>query len=91
MGLTKQYLRYSPVGNFNIIASVKCNVAFVVINHEAGRYLAVGACEDIAVWDLRLSEKVGTHPFIDNISIYFAPVLKEFKFFALGKKVCRQS
>lgn len=85
MGLTKQYLRYSPVGNFNIIASVKCNVAFVVINNEAGRYLAVGACEDIAVWDLRLSEKVGTHLYIDYSSIYFSPGFKEFKVFALGQ------
>lgn len=58
MGLTKQYLRYTHSGNFNIIASVNCNVIFVKINNESGRYLAVGASEDIVVWDLRLCEKV---------------------------------
>lgn len=58
MGLTKQYLRYSPSGNFNITASVNCNIVFVKLNNESGRYVAAGAAEDIIVWDLRLSEKV---------------------------------
>ncbi|KAG8269233.1 Dip2/Utp12 protein [Homalodisca vitripennis] len=57
MGITKQYLRYVPAGNFNIIASSNCNVVFVVIDNEGGRFLAAGASEDIVVWDLRLSEK----------------------------------
>lgn len=58
MGITKQYLRYIPAGKFNIIASINCNVTFVVINNESGRFLAAGASEDIVVWDLRLCEKV---------------------------------
>lgn len=58
MGLTKQYLRYSPSGNFNIIASGNCNIVFVTLEGQAGRFVAVAACEDIIIWDLRLGEKV---------------------------------
>jgi hypothetical protein len=58
MGLTKQYLRYIPAGNFNIIASSGCNVVFVTLEGQEGRFVGVGACEDIVVWDMRLGEKV---------------------------------
>lgn len=58
MGLTKQYLRYVPAGNFNIIASQNCNVVFVTLEGQEGRFVAVGACEHIIIWDLRLGEKV---------------------------------
>lgn len=58
MGLTKQYLRYVPSGKFNIIASPGCNVVFVTLEGQEGRYLAVGASEDIVIWDMRLGEKV---------------------------------
>jgi U3 small nucleolar RNA-associated protein 12 len=58
MGLTKQYLRYVPDGVFNIIASPICNVVFVSLHAQEGRYVAVGAGEDVIIWDLRLSEKV---------------------------------
>ncbi|KAL3284711.1 hypothetical protein HHI36_018859 [Cryptolaemus montrouzieri] len=57
MGLTKQYLRYIPAGNFNIIASSTCNVVFVTLESQEGRFIAVGACEHIIIWDLRLGEK----------------------------------
>ncbi|KAJ9598232.1 hypothetical protein L9F63_011053 [Diploptera punctata] len=57
MGLTKQYLRYAPAGSFNIIASSNCNVVFVTLEGQEGRYVAVAACEDIIVWDMRLGEK----------------------------------
>lgn len=57
MGLTKQYLRYVPAGNFNIIASQNCNSAFVSLEGQEGRFVAVGACEHIIIWDLRLGEK----------------------------------
>lgn len=63
MGLTKQYLRYLPGGNFNIIASSGCNVVFVILNGQEGRYVAVGACEHVFVWDLRLGEKVSERTF----------------------------
>lgn len=58
MGLTKQYLRYIPAGNFNIIASQNCNLKFVTLEGQEGRFVAVGACEHIIIWDLRLGEKV---------------------------------
>ncbi|XP_043273092.1 WD repeat-containing protein 3 [Venturia canescens] len=57
MGLTKQYLRYVPAGNSNIIASSKCNAVFVTLEGQEGRFVAVGACEHVCVWDLRLGEK----------------------------------
>lgn len=53
MGLTKQYLAYKPVGNFNIIASGKCNAAFVTLDKVEGRYLAVGGAENTLIWDVR--------------------------------------
>lgn len=58
IGLIKQYLRYAASGNFNIIASPSCNAVFVVLQGQDGRFVAVGGCEDVIVWDLRLSEKV---------------------------------
>ncbi|KAF5297376.1 hypothetical protein FQR65_LT01306 [Abscondita terminalis] len=57
MGLTKEYLRYIPAGNFNIVASSNCNAVFVVLNGQEGRYVAVGACEHVVIFDLRLGEK----------------------------------
>lgn len=58
MGLTKQYLSYHPVGSTNIIASANVNVSFVTYNKTDGRYVAVGAAEQVLIWDLRLGEKV---------------------------------
>lgn len=63
MGLTKQYLRYVPAGNFNIISSPNCNVQFVTLEGQEGRYVAVGACEHVIIWDLRLGEKVRLYFF----------------------------
>ncbi|KAH0818827.1 hypothetical protein GEV33_003964 [Tenebrio molitor] len=62
MGLTKQYLRYIPAGNFNIIASQNCNLNFVTLEGQEGRFVAVGACEHIIIWDLRLGEKAQVLP-----------------------------
>lgn len=58
MGLTKQYLRYAPSGTFNVIASGDCNCIHVALNGVSGRYIAVGACEHVIIWDMRLGEKV---------------------------------
>lgn len=57
MGLTKQYLAYQPYGNFNIIASARVNPSFVTVNSTEGRYIAVGAAENVIVWDVRLGLK----------------------------------
>lgn len=53
MGLTKQYLAYRSRGAFNIIASGRSNVNFIIFNGIAGRYAAVAAAENVIVWDLR--------------------------------------
>ncbi|XP_050445481.1 WD repeat-containing protein 3 [Cataglyphis hispanica] len=57
MGLTKQYLRYIPAGNTNIIASPRCNIVFVTLEDQEGRFVAAAACEHVYIWDLRLGEK----------------------------------
>lgn len=61
MGLTKQYLRYVSAGNFNIITSPNSNVCFITLEGQEGRYAAVGACEHVIIWDLRLGEKVNIY------------------------------
>ncbi|XP_026753064.3 WD repeat-containing protein 3 [Galleria mellonella] len=62
MGLTKQYLRYAPSGTFNIIASAECNSTHVSLKGISGRYIAVGACEHVIIWDMRLGEKAQVLP-----------------------------
>ncbi|CAH2268985.1 WD repeat-containing protein 3 [Pararge aegeria] len=62
MGLTKQYLRYAPSGIFNVIASPDCNSTHVTLNGVSGRYIAVGACEHVIIWDMRLGEKAQVIP-----------------------------
>ncbi|KAF7991112.1 hypothetical protein HCN44_002674 [Aphidius gifuensis] len=57
MGLTKQYLKYAPAGNANVITSSTCNSVFVTLEGQQGRFVAVGACEHVYIWDLRLNEK----------------------------------
>lgn len=62
MGLTKQYLRYVPSAVFGLIGSQKANVVFVRLRGgEQGRYVAVGACEHVFIWDVRKAEKVHNH------------------------------
>lgn len=69
MGLTKQYLRYVPSAVFGLIGSHKANVVFVRLRGgEQGRYVAVGACEHVFIWDVRKAEKV--HQYT-HFSVYF--------------------
>lgn len=59
MGLTKQYLRYAATAVFGVIGSQKTNIIFVNLRGgERGRYVAVGACEHVFIWDVRKAEKV---------------------------------
>lgn len=59
MGLTKQYLRYVPSAVFGVIGSQKGNIAYVTLRGgEKGRYVAVAACEQVFIWDVRKGEKV---------------------------------
>ncbi|KAI4471001.1 wd repeat containing protein 3 wdr3 [Holotrichia oblita] len=73
MGLTKQYLRYVPSGNFNIIANPGCNIAFVTLEGQVGRFVAVGACEHIIIWDLRLGEKAQVLLGEKSVATYLWP------------------
>ncbi|XP_046574753.1 LOW QUALITY PROTEIN: WD repeat-containing protein 3-like [Haliotis rubra] len=57
MGLTKQYLRYQPSAVFGIVGSQKSNLVFLDIRGTRGKYCAVGACENVLIWDLRTGEK----------------------------------
>ena len=58
MGLTRNYLRYAQCEVFGIIAGNKCNVVFLDVRGTKGKYCAVGACEDVIVWDIRTGDKV---------------------------------
>lgn len=59
MGLTKQYLRYAASAVFGVIGSQKANIAYVTLRGgEKGRYVAVAACEQVFIWDVRKGEKV---------------------------------
>lgn len=58
MGLTKQYLTYKPVSSFNIIASTRPNINFVIYNKIEGRYCIVGGAENVILWDLKLGHKI---------------------------------
>lgn len=58
MGLTRQYLRYAASALFGVVAGLKCNVSYVALRGEKGRYVAVGACEHVFIWDTRKGEKV---------------------------------
>ena len=60
MGLTKQYLRYAPAGIFNLVGSSKPNITQLELRGAQGRYFAVGACENVIVWDVRKGEKVNS-------------------------------
>ena len=57
MPLTKQYLRYSPSGTFNIIVSPDCNGTWVTLKNQEGRFVATGTAENITIWDMNLVEK----------------------------------
>ncbi|XP_077149721.1 WD repeat-containing protein 3 [Ranitomeya variabilis] len=58
MGLTRQYLRYAASAIFGVVAGLKGNVCYVALRGEKGRYVAVGACEHVFIWDTRKGEKV---------------------------------
>lgn len=71
MGITKQYLRYAPLDTFNIITSSNANIAFIVYQGQEGRYVAVGGCENVFVWDLRLGEKALVIPNDNHVEVTY--------------------
>lgn len=56
MGLTKQYLRYVSYGIFNLIGGHKSNIVY--LEKPNSKLCAVGACENVLIWDIRKGEKV---------------------------------
>ncbi|CAG7719401.1 unnamed protein product [Allacma fusca] len=56
MGVTKQYLRFSPTGIFGVVAAKNCNAVYL----QPNRFLAAGGTHVITVWDRRLQRKVKT-------------------------------
>jgi U3 small nucleolar RNA-associated protein 12 len=71
MGVTKQYLRYAPVGIFNLVGSAKPNVTLLELKGAKGRYCAVGACENVIIWDVRKGEKVMEASTMDSFKLFF--------------------
>lgn len=70
MGVTKQYLRYTSGPLFGVVGSPKANIVFLDVRGVKGKYCAVGACEDVIVWDLRTGEKVPVHVYNLIILLY---------------------
>jgi hypothetical protein len=58
MGLTKQYVRYVASSVFSVVGSQKSNIVYLELQGIQGKYCAVGACENVVVWDLRSGDKV---------------------------------
>ncbi|KAK6169407.1 hypothetical protein SNE40_020470 [Patella caerulea] len=57
MGITKQYLRFQPGPIFGMVGSLKSNIVYLDIQGSHAKFCAVGACEDVIVWDLKTHEK----------------------------------
>lgn len=74
MGLTKQYLRYAPTNILGIIAGTRCNLQSIEYKGVIGKYVAVGACQYVLIWDLKRGETVGI--LIFNSTYYGRIALK---------------
>jgi len=58
MGITKQYLRYKPSDKCNLIGSTWARLTVLNVSSQGEQICAVGACEDVLLWNLRKAEKV---------------------------------
>jgi hypothetical protein len=58
MGLTTQYLRYQPCGKFNVIGSTWARIVILKAADSSEPLCAVGACEDVQLWNFRTAAKV---------------------------------
>ena len=58
MGVTKQYLRVAPGPVFGVVASQKANIIALSGTKEQSTQCAVGACENVILWDLTTKQKV---------------------------------
>jgi len=58
MGITKQYLRYKSSGKCSVIGSTWARLTSLRGSSRGDQLCAVGACEDVLLWNLRKAEKV---------------------------------
>ncbi|PVD28024.1 hypothetical protein C0Q70_10605 [Pomacea canaliculata] len=58
MGVTKQYLRVEAKDVFGLVASPRSNIVLLKNMKGNVRQAAVGACENVIIWDLLTKEKV---------------------------------
>jgi len=58
MGITKQYLRYKASSKCNLIGSTWARLTVLNSSSRGEQVCAVGACEDVLIWNLRKAEKV---------------------------------
>ena len=58
MGVTKQYLRVAPGPVFGVVASQKANIITLPGTTGHPSQCAVGACENVIMWDLATKQKV---------------------------------
>lgn len=58
MGITKQYLRVEASAVFGLVASQRANVVYLHAVGDKAHQVAVGACENVIIWDLHTKEKV---------------------------------
>ena len=65
MGITKQYLRYKASNKCNLIGSTWARLVVLNLPSRGEQLCAVGAAEDVLVWNLRKAEKV----FIPQCSV----------------------
>lgn len=56
----KQYLRYVASGKCGVVASSWSNMVLVEQEAKRGPLCAVGACEDVIIWNLKQAEKHAT-------------------------------
>ncbi|XP_071524074.1 WD repeat-containing protein 3 [Panulirus ornatus] len=59
MGITTQYLRYVPGSVFGLVGTGRC-VRFITRFSQRAKCVAVPACENVLVWDIRKTAKVLT-------------------------------
>ncbi|VDP05206.1 unnamed protein product [Soboliphyme baturini] len=79
MGLTKQYLRYAPIGTCNLVASPGTSIAYLDDKH-----CVVGAAENVYVWNLAKSEKVGEFAAADHSRATIVKVSRLRRHLAVG-------
>ena len=63
MGLTTQYHKYTAGGIFSLVSSTKSNVIWLQYGSYSqapaqAKYCAVGACEDVLIWDVKTKTRV---------------------------------